>query len=597
MTDYVSEVRTEKSFTGNVVIRFNGTYFAIRTPDSGLTMQSPFNRCLSSLVLNPTTIDIRKVTTTIASYSFKLIDRFQAITAMISGNAAALIDGTVEIWLGRSGTGMDFSEYFKLPVTRIKKIDFADNAYSFSSTEETDRINKPLYASQSGLAGDILAATTEILMRDDISAFPAAGFLKIENEFLSYASKNNSTKTFSGVIRGELSSTPADHAANIPVFQVETITDNPLNILLKMLISNGGGGSYDTLQDGLGIDPALIDIAGIEALRDVLFSGVQYKLSLYNIETALKFFENELLLPSNLRFNFSKDSKLSIVILDKAVFVEEDDEITEDSLDSFPKWSVDQNKIVNSLEIQWDYNEGTNTFGKFDVKQDAASIATYGLQTAIQYSFKGIKASLDGQSLIDDFASHLLTRIAFPTPEVTVTTHIDKSLQTIGDKSFIRSSQIPATDGTLTFASEMEIVSRAINFQTGDVTFKLAFTSFTGIRSCYIAPSDSIQTVVNQHKVTVPSGRGDSYQVGWVMRLWDNAAKDYTSDAINTITAIVGDTITFEHDFLTVLSGASAFRLKFCDYDQATESQKKYCFTSDDGLNFDDAGLTYAVTY
>lgn len=596
-TTYLAEVVSNKKFTGNVIIKIDGQYYGIRQPDSGLSISEPFARCVLSLILNPTQIDIRRVTTTVASYSFRLVDRQNVITNLIAGDAAAFIGREVEIWLGRSGVDMDFADYYKLPITRVKKVDHSDNSYNFSSTEETDRMGKEIYSFKSALAVDILTGTTTFTMRDSIADFPSTGFLKLDNEFVSYAGKDLVLNQFTGVIRGELNSTVANHSSNTDCVLVETLTDNPLNIILKILISGGGGGTYDVLQDGLGIDESLVDLTEIETLRDNLFSTRQFTLSLYNIESALKFMEEQLLMPNNLRFTYSKNSKLTLAVLDKAVFVEDTELINEGSINAYPKWSVDGNRVVNALEIQWGFNEGTNMYEHRDVVEDALSIAAYGRQTPLKYNFKGVQELLDGEDIISDFAERLLARLSTPTPEVQVNTHVDKSLQNIGDKTRVESSQIPAATGSLNFASELEIVSRSINYQTGDVQFKLAFTSFTQIRSCYIAPSDKFLTAPTAKQATVAAGRGDSWIAGWAVRLWDIAAEDYTGDPVNYIESISGDTINFLNAWVTSLSPATNFRLKFADYDDCVDTQKRYCFMSDGGANFDDGKPTYRITY
>jgi len=596
MSDYVDEVKTEKKYIGNVVIQIGSDYFAIREPDSGLSIASPYNKCVTSLLLNPTQIDLRKVTTTISTFSFRLLDKDGIITALVLGDASPLIGQEVRIFLGRSGTGMAFSEYFELPRTYIKKCEHADNSYNFSSSEQTDRMAKPIFTRKSALGVDILAGTTTWTMRDDISGFPTAGFLKVDDEFVSYTGINVGLNQFTGIIRGELNSVPVAHSANADVVEVETVTGNPIDIILQILISGGGGGSYDVLQSGLGISNTLIDITEMEALRDELFVGVVFTLSLYSIDSALKFLEDELLMPNNLRFTNSVNSKVTVAILDKARFVEEDDIIDEDTITKFPKWAIDGSKVTNVIEVNWDYEEGTGQFQKRSTYTDAASVTAYGEQAALTFDFKGIKEDEDGQALVDDFGQRLLARLSTPTPEVQINTHIDKSLQTVGDKSYLVSSKIPAADGTLNFASLLEIVSRAINVTNGDVQFKLAFTSFTNIRSGFIAPSDSIFSVVSQKKITVATGRGAYYMPGWKMRLWNNVGQVYFADAINTIESIDGDDITFENNFTTTLAPTTQ-RIRFADYDDVVESQKRYCFLSDDGNDFDDGKQTYKVTY
>ncbi len=597
MSTYLTEVASQKKYVGNVVMKINGQYFAIRKPDSGLVIAAPFDRCIQSLILNPTSIDLRRVTTTIASYSFKIVDKYGVVTAMVLGDGAPFMNAQVEIWLGRTDVAMSFADYYKLPITRINKMDHTENAYNFASTEETERMDRPIYRLKSALSVDILSGTTTLTMRDSIDDFPATGYLKIEDEFMSYTGKSDVLKRFTGVVRGELSSTPAAHSANTDALQSETVTANPITLLLQILISGGGGGAYDVLDSGLGIDPTLIDLTEIEALRTDLFTGVEFRLGLYNIESALKFIEEQILMPCNLRFTYSRSSKISLAILDKAVFVDTADLIDEDTISSYPKWTVDGNKIANRLEIQWDYDEVTNTYGRRTVSEDAASIAAYGAKTALKYDFKGIKEDLDGETIITEFADRLLARLSVSTPEVQMNTHVDKSLQTIGDKTLVESSQIPSVNGTLNFASEMEIVSRSINFQTGDVQFKLAFTSFTNIRSCYIAPCSEIITVISQKKVTLAAGRGDLYSVGWKLRLWDMFPLAYADAQINEIESISGDDITFVDNFTTTLTGPGDMKLKFANYDECAESQKRYCFISDAGLNFGDGKPTYKVTY
>jgi hypothetical protein len=641
MSSYIDLVKTEKTFRSNCVIKINGTYFAMRQPDSGLVIADNYKNAVVSLVLNPTSIDIKKVNTTIASNSFKIIDRNGIITALIQGDARDLMGSEVRIWLGRSKShdndvAMDFSEYFELPQTKLKKIDHAGNDYLFTSTEDTDRMGKAIFDARSALAVDILAATTELTMRDSIESFPSSGMIKVENEFISYASKNDSTKTLSGCIRGELGSTAADHEADTDCYETERVTGNPIDVLLKIMISDGGGGAYDTLSKGLGISASLIDVDEMEEIRDALFDGIEIELDLSNIESALKFMEQEILQFFNIRFTTSLNSKISLAVLDQAVFSAEEDVIDEDTIRDYPKWSVDESKIVNVIKINWDYDPTTNQYGKYNEETESDSITEYGRRAPLTFNFKGVKSDLDGENLVQDFARVLLTRLAYPTPEVELKTQLDRSFLNIGQKAYVESSKIPNVDGTLSFATSMEIVSRAVNFQTGDVTLRLAFTSFTNIRSGYIAPSDMILTYASQKKVRIAADRVSQYLIGWKMRLWDSWTNSYCADPVNTIVGLVnGDealsvaeilhteqnlpfeleqggsleleqsapgtpftewALIFENNWTTVMDN-KRYIVRFADYDDVIASQKRYGFISNNGANFDDGKPTYKVTY
>lgn len=583
----------------NVIVRFLGEYFSIREPDSGLTLKSSYQALVGSLVLNPTTIDPKKVSTTIASYSVKLTDVGGVISALVKLAGEDLVGQQVDIWLGRckagpADTDLDFADYFQLPTTRIKEISRQDNAYTFKTTEETDRMNRPIYALKTRLDGTVLAATTTFSVKDAIDEFPTSGFLKIGKEFVGYTSKDDGAKSFSGLTRGEFNTTPEDYEDGDDVYIAEQLAGNPLTAILKILISGGGGGTYDTLTDGLGIDESLIDVATIESIRDELFPNLSFTMHLYNIENALQEIEKELLAPLNLRFTYSRGAKLSLAVLDKARFVESVDILNHESIVSFPQWSVTDNKIVNQIEIDWDYNEDTGKYAQRTVFTDQDSIDTYGKKSPLKFQFKSVRETSDGQDFIDEFGNAMLGRLANPLPEIEVSTQIDKSLLNIGDKTRLETDTLPNSSGQLNFGEELEVVSRTINYQTGDVKLKLAFTSFTGVRSCYICPSDTITVVTSQSVVEVGAGKGDLWAAGWKARLWDIVAKAYTADPVNEIASIDGDEITFVDPWATTLI-ASQHRIKFPDYDDATEEQKRYCFISPTGLDFSNSEKSYKI--
>lgn len=596
MPTYQSELESQKVFKGNIIIRFLGEYFSLHTPDSGLTLKKKYENILGSTILNPTTVDPKRVSTTIATNSIKLIDKKNVISALVKDKGLALIGQQVEIWIGRVGVGMAFSDYLKLPTTRIKKITKQDDSFTFSTSEETDRMARPIFHDSTRILGNILAATSTIVAKDDITDFPSSGFFHVDDEFISYASKDDATKTFSGCVRGEFNTIPAAHEDDTAAFVATQITANPIDIILQILTSGGGGGAYDVLDDGLGIDQNLIDIAEIESIRDELFADATFQLGLYGVENALAdILEKELLAPNNLRFTYSANSKITLAVLDKAIFIESVNTMDHDSITKTPKLDIDDNKIVNRIEILWGFDESTGKMASKSVFKDASSIATYGERSPLNFSFKAIKPALNGSALVSKFATAMLARLSIPNPEISLTTHINKSLLNVGSKARLETTKIPNDSGQLNFAEELEVVSRSVNYETGDVTFKLAFTSFTGVRSCYLAPSDTFAVITSQSVAEVGAGRGAFWRAGWKVKLWDNNLNAYTADAVNTIESIDGDEITFENAWSTTIT--THHRLKFCDYDDATNEQKRYCFISNNSEQpFSDNKKPYRIS-
>ena len=166
----------------------------------------------------------------------------------------------------------------------------------------------------------------------------------------------------------------------------------------------------------------------------------------------------------------------------------------------------------------------------------------------------------------------------------------------LGEKPYVETTHIPTTAGDLNFGDNLELISKAINEQTGDVVLKLQFNAFTGLRACFIAPSDTLATVVNQKTITVGAGRGENYRAGWIMKLYDNVARDYAAAETNEIESVSGDTIVFVNDWVTTLV-ATTHRMMFADYNQVSDQQKKFCFISDDGNNFTDGKKAFVISF
>lgn len=597
---YATEI-LKKNFQANIVIQIYGEYFSIRQPDSGLVVPATQANILKSLRINPTSADLRRVNTTIGQYSFQIIDKDNTFTAFLANNEV-LTGATVRIWLGRNTTAIDgvafpFSSYFELPQTVIKKVEHNDTSYVFTTAEQTDRMSRPVFNTQTKLAAAMDTIATVIQASGDISAFETSGFLKIDNEIMSYSGVDLALKQFNGVIRGEEFTTVTEHGLGDTIFEIFKVEENPIDIFLKFLISGGGGGVYDVYPEGLGIDEDLIDVAALENLRDNIFTGEEFRLYLYGINNGLTYLENEIMFPNNVRVAISSESKITLALLDQSIFGDEVPVIDESTIIDYPSWSVDDNTVINQVIYDWGWNEDVGKFLEHSVFEDAESISKYGLRQALKIPSKGIAADLGGNAMVTDRAFRLLTRFGNANPQLKITTQMDKSLINIGDKVLVNSSQIPTTVGTLNFSTEVEVLSRSIEQMDGKVTFQLVFTSYTGVRSCYIAPTDELVTVIDQKTITVASGRGAEYRVGWIMRLWEYATALHTTDAPNTIADITGDQITFVDDFATTLV-AEEFRITFADYDEVDGDQQRYGFISPDPSHlFPDGSASYLITF
>lgn len=614
-----------KQYIPNVVILFKGYHWGIRQPDSGLTIDA--NRLsVEQVAINPTKVDPFQANTTINSYTFKLIDKDYSVTLLFDGITKFFQNEAVEIYVGRCGVDMPFADYMKLPTTYVTSVSKDGSSYSFRSTEAKERLNRPAFNEKNKLQVNILPGTTEIdadALIDPLK-YPTSGMIKIEDEFISYASIDLVNNRFSGCIRGEESSVPASHSLGETIYLVDEIEGNPLDIILQCLVSSGGGGSYDVLSDGAGVDQALINVAAFETIRDEFYAGINYRFLVYGISNILTFLEEEILFPNELRIISDNSSLISIAVLNRRIFDPDFPVIDNTSIQKQPDYEVNDAEIINVISIEYDYSEALKVYRKLFLLEDQDSITDFGRRDPLELKLKGVSEINNGAAIATNIAQRFLSRFSYPKPEISFTTHMDKSLVQLCEKIELNSNQLPNVDtGDLNFAETLEVIERGINWKTGDVRFKVAFTSFTGIRECFLAPSDAVTYGASHYIVNVGAGRGALYRPGWKMRLYSETTREYYSAQVNEILSISGDVITFVDPWLdtyaddnlmydeggllllengyqiTLTSGvinADDLRIMFADYDQVSELQKRYCFISDDGLNFTDSKKSYQIT-
>lgn len=601
MATYAAEL-LKKAFQSNVVILLGGVYYTKRRPDSGLAA-SPGDGMVQSLKLNPAIIDARDARTSTRNYEFAIVDIGRALTAKFAGKTNAFTTEAVRIWLGRSSVGMDFSQYYELPQTQVVSVGFRNETYVFKSQDASSLLKQPAFDLSFTLASDVDDSGLTLTAAEDISMFPASGTLKVEQEVVTYTAKDDTARTFALSVRGSLSSEAKAHNKGQTVFNMRRLTGNPLTLFLQMLISPGGGGTYDVLTEGLGISQSLIDVAGIVALRDDNFASETFDFWLYDIPDFLEWAQNEIFLACNCRLVTSaavpgtSAGKLTLAILDSNAFGKA--KATLDNASILPEtvdFQITSQKIINQVSIAYDYNEATGLFESVYVAEDATSIGIYNQdkdRKPYEIKLKGVKTASGGLDIVVARSKKILARFGRATPEINLTTHFDKSTVQPGDVVRL-TYPLPAPDGTRNFSADVEAMQVGLDQETGKAVFALEYTAYTGIKAGYISPADMIASVLAQSKITVLAGRGKFYKAGWFMRLFVPATGE-TADAANKITDVTGDTLTFATNFSTGLTLSHGVR--FANYTEVAADQKDYAFVSAGSANFADGKTPYLVTF
>jgi len=579
-------------YVPNVVILFAGQYFCIREPDSGLVTDSRYNKLISRVTVNPTGIDPLRPTTTFNTSSFTLLDEGQEVTKLFLNQPGYRVRAPVRAWLGRSFEGMDFADYLELPETIMNKCQKVESSYNFSTIERKDRLEKGIFNIKTKLAIDILDSTTTITLQAIPTGLPSIGYVKIEDEFIEYDGIGGNNLL--NCARGAFNSIPAEHGSGEDVFNVWEVTArNGIDFLAQVLISgSGNGSSYDVLPEGLGFDESLVDVEEFEEFRDEFFSGFDLSFLIWGVESVQKFLEEEIYLPMGVRLRTNNNGKIGLAVLNRNIFTIDAPTINESNTFKSPGFSISDDKIINQVRIFWDWQDGPAVFAESLELEDADSIAAYGATGFTELSFKGVKDLLFAQSIANLF----IARFANPRPEITVDALNSTTYLLVGEKTELISHRLPTEDGDLEFISTLEVLKKAYDVNTGTVKYTLAFTSFSGIRQCFISPSDLVVSHSSQKVTTFAAGRGAHYRAGWKMRHYDNNARDYADAQVNTIQSVVGDVITWTDNWTTTVTNYVS-RFVFADYDDVTEQQKKFCFISEGTDTFADGSKPYQVTF
>jgi hypothetical protein len=291
-----------------------------------------------------------------------------------------------------------------------------------------------------------------------------------------------------------------------------------------------------------------------------------------------------------------KGGKISITVLDSVDSNAVAEEIDEATIRKTPGWSISGDHILNKIIVSWAWSEGLQKYTRTSEFTDADSIALYGEKSPYELKIKGPQVADSGGAIVTDRASRLLNRFATPRAEVNLISHFSRFFIELGDDVLVSHRFLPQEGGTLGFSGLMETLSKSVGAleQDANIRWKLAFTSYSGIRIGKISPSPTF-TIGDQSTITVPATIGLCYKIGYRVRLWDALTNSYEADPVNEITGISGDTLTFGTPWVTTL-GAEHL-LFFADYDQVNEDQKaRFAFVSPDSNVFlSDSSKAYEI--
>lgn len=570
------------AFQGNLVLEIDGVFYSQYQVDTGLVVDANKVGVIVDVRISGSTVNLETVSTSISKVSMQLLDKNAIITAGISNSDTSWHQKEVNVYFGYITGTFAFADYQKIATVRIDTISKDENVYTVSGAEPPELIRRPIFQDSSELDVAINDTQTTITVDQVPATVAATGFIVIGDEWMQYSSIVGQDITIAA--RAARGSEAANHSANAIVYYVVEKTGHALDIFL------------DVLQNDLGIASALIDTAEITSIKTTsLASDGNLIIRAYAIEDALKWIEEEILRPTNCRI-ITRNGLISLSILDQIDLTATVAEIDENSIQSQPGYVTKSSSLRNKIIINWDYQEGSNSYARTNEFTDSESIALYGEKSPLTLNFKGVRVANGGSAIVTDRANRLLARFASPKAEITVNTHFSNYSSETGDNIRLSHRYLPASGGGLGFSEILEVASKSVSGLASNarIQFKLVFTSFTGVRIGLIAPAPLLTgSITNQKQFEVPDG--SCYQVGYCVRLWDEVAGDYTADSNNTITDVTGNIVTVQNNFVTTLG--PTIRLKFCDYDNSSPEQRaRYAYIAPNtGTFVSDGSAAYQI--
>ncbi len=243
------------------------------------------------------------------------------------------------------------------------------------------------------------------------------------------------------------------------------------------------------------IDPnQFLDITGITALRDGMFSGDWFEFRITSPMQAKSWLEQYILQPLGLVSVVHADGQLGL----KAMKNPEDQSpvfsFTRDNVIGIPQLS--RMDIINTLTVRMDVDDsGPQTearqYNNQVIYEQTSSVYQYKRIANQQVECTGLRSARGGFLRAFLLADNLFRRYAFGTPKYSVTAFLTSVIAEIGDYVSLTHSLVPdLVSGQVGIVNVLcEVIGRTPDYANGQMKFDLLDTRFMMLTTPYeVAP-------------------------------------------------------------------------------------------------------------
>lgn len=279
------------------------------------------------------------------------------------------------------------------------------------------------------------------------------------------------------------------------IYDTATVTGNPVDIALKIMLSGGDAVSADynvwPVWAGCGLTEDDVDIDWCEAERDKI-SVVSMRLTLSDGENAKSFLETEIckalggyLLTSGtskirIRYPSAPAASASLQTLDDSVILQK------------PIWSDSRDLLITHVDFELDH-DGDGFQLKLPRRASPQWLAGDYLEERVhKVSSRGLQSDLGGVSVADSIIDTLFERYGDPPPKIKIKNFYRMRSVEPGDVVKMESDYYPDVDGLGTGGTRLlEVLSVRAQNMSVDIDAIDLTSPLTEGRHAVIAP-DSI---------------------------------------------------------------------------------------------------------
>ena len=457
---------------------------------------------------------------TISSMSFNLLDTDGEITKMI--NTYPMKNRVVTLYAGYDDVPEpEFIILFRGVLNNISTTQDG-TAWSFT-VADFQRLTKTakFTASTVTLSSIDENALTVTIPASPTSSFPwfapqtiqgnrgPVNFMKIDDEIIGYRSIVTSItgdyNTVNIYGRGLMGTTKNKHDAGASVTNAILLDGNPLDIMLWLMTSktgDGTNGTYDVLPagQGVGIDVDFVLVDDIERQRDRFISGTRFQFLITESTDIKSFIETEILKVLNGYPVVKNDGRLTVKLYTPPFPVDVVAAFDETNIIAAPSFDMrlqSNSGFINVIDFKYDHDANAGEFYSQKIIVDGDSVTESEENAVFKVESKGLRGGFvfQGETIVQRFANMVFQRYSKGCPGISVQTFYSKHLCEMGDSVTIKSAYVPNSFQRLMNGDPIicEVVNKAIDYQSGRLTFNLKAAGFNfNDRWFIISPSDQV---------------------------------------------------------------------------------------------------------